>query len=86
MDARDTDGNTPLHQAVIGRETAFVQQLLDAKADPNLRNVDEECARDISGDWFGEHFGPVEEEAAAATAPEDQQDEVRSGATGATKV
>jgi ankyrin repeat protein len=54
VNARDEDGNTPLHQAVVNEEVVFVKRLLDVKADVAQKNEDGESARDINPDWFNE--------------------------------
>jgi ankyrin repeat protein len=54
VNARDEDGNTPLHQAVLNEEVAFVKRLLDVKADVGQKNEEGESARDINPNWFDE--------------------------------
>lgn len=38
IDAIDSDGNTPLHQAVISRQTLAVRKLIEYGADMHLKN------------------------------------------------
>ena len=48
-DARDDDGNTPLHEASGGsRQLSAMRALLEAGADRRLRNAHGKTARDIA--------------------------------------
>nr|ABK23899.1 unknown [Picea sitchensis] len=48
LDTADTDGDTPLHHAARGEHLEVVQVLLNAGASPNVTNVLEKTAADLS--------------------------------------
>jgi ankyrin repeat protein len=48
LDTADTDGDTPLHHAARGEHLEVVQMLLNAGASPNVTNVLEKTAADLS--------------------------------------